>query len=81
MVGAYLVTRAIVKPLHALHKGTEIIGEGNLMHRVGTRAKDEIGQLARSFNMMAGNLKKYRKKGRIQSGIGKKGRRKDLGLE
>lgn len=56
MVGAYLVTRAIVKPLHALHKGTEIIGEGNLKHRVGTRAKDEIGQLSRAFDQMTEGL-------------------------
>ncbi len=56
MAGAYLVTRAIVKPLHALHRGTEIIGQGNLSHRVGTNAGDEIGQLSRAFDQMTEGL-------------------------
>ena len=34
-VGAsILITRSITRPLHALHKGTEIIGEGNLDYKV-----------------------------------------------
>ncbi len=56
MAGALLVTRAIVRPLHALHRGTEIIGEGNLSHRVGTNARDEIGQLSRAFDHMTEGL-------------------------
>ena len=51
-------TRPIVKPLHALHKGTEIVGQGNLDYRVGTKAKDEIGQLSRAFDRMTENLEK-----------------------
>jgi light-regulated signal transduction histidine kinase (bacteriophytochrome) len=39
-----------------LQKGTEIIGEGNLGHRVGTDAKDEIGQLSRAFDRMTESL-------------------------
>jgi signal transduction histidine kinase len=50
------VTRAIVRPLHALHRGTEIIGEGNLSYRVGTKARDEIGQLSRAFDQMTEGL-------------------------
>lgn len=54
---ALLTTRSIVRPLHALHKGTEIIGEGNLDYKVATDVKDEIGQLSRAFDQMTQNLK------------------------
>lgn len=56
LVATLLVTRAIVNPLHALHKGTEIIGQGNLDYRVGTKARDEIGQLSRAFDQMTEGL-------------------------
>jgi len=56
---AVLITRSITKPLHALHKGTEIVGQGNLSYRVGTKAKDEIGQLSRAFDRMTENLKSF----------------------
>ncbi|MBN2019164.1 MAG: HAMP domain-containing protein [Sedimentisphaerales bacterium] len=52
------ITRSIVNPLHALHKGTEIIGEGNLNFKVATDKKDEIGQLSRAFDKMTGDLMK-----------------------
>ncbi|MBN1391761.1 MAG: HAMP domain-containing protein [Sedimentisphaerales bacterium] len=54
---ALRTTRSIVRPLHALHKGTEIIGKGRLDYRVATKAKDEIGQLSRAFDEMTQNLK------------------------
>jgi signal transduction histidine kinase len=54
---ALATTRSIVRPLHALHKGTEIVGKGNLGYKVATKAKDEIGQLSRAFDEMTRNLK------------------------
>ena len=51
------IARFISKPLHKLHKGTEIIGSGNLDYKVGTDAKDEVGQLSRAFDSMTENLK------------------------
>jgi signal transduction histidine kinase len=54
---ALVTTRSIVRPLHALHKGTEIIGKGNLDYKVATNVKDEIGQLSRAFDEMTRNLK------------------------
>ncbi|MCK4535011.1 MAG: PAS domain S-box protein, partial [Syntrophobacterales bacterium] len=44
-------------PLHKLHEGTEILGNGNLAYKVGTAAKDEIGQLSRAFDEMTEHLK------------------------
>jgi signal transduction histidine kinase/HAMP domain-containing protein len=55
---AFLLSRSITGPIRDLQKGTEIIGLGNLDYKVGTGRKDEIGQLSRAFDQMAGNLKK-----------------------
>jgi PAS domain S-box-containing protein len=51
------IARFISEPIHKLHKGTEIIGSGNLDYKVGTDAKDEVGQLSRAFDTMTENLK------------------------
>ncbi|MFZ0034797.1 MAG: ATP-binding protein [Sedimentisphaerales bacterium] len=56
LLGIY-IARFISEPLHRLHKGTEIIGNGNLDYKVGTDAKDEVGQLSRAFDAMTENLK------------------------
>lgn len=57
LVVAFHVSKSISNPIKALHKGSEIIGSGNLDHRVGTDAKDEIGQLSRIIDQMMENLK------------------------
>ncbi len=54
---AFLTIRSIVKPLENLQKSTEIIGSGNLEHRVDIRSYDEINQLSGAFNQMTGKLK------------------------
>jgi len=56
LLGSF-IARIITEPIHKLHKGTEMIGAGNLEYRVGTNAKDEIGQLSRAFDSMTENLK------------------------
>jgi len=55
---ALAATRSIVEPLKALYKSTKTIGQGDLNCRVGTDAKDEIGQLSRAFDLMTAGLKK-----------------------
>ncbi len=50
--------RTIAWQIQKLIKGTDIIGKGNLEHRVETKTKNEIGQLAASFNQMVEDLKK-----------------------
>ena len=57
LVGIF-ISKHITGPLRKLHEGTEIIGQGNMDYKVATDSKDEIGQLSRSFDEMAGNLKK-----------------------
>ncbi len=55
---ALALARSIVEPLKALYKGIEIIGQGDLDYKLGTDAKDEIGQLSRAFDQMIADLKK-----------------------
>jgi len=54
---AFRVAKSISNPIKALHKGSEIIGRGDLDYKVGTDAEDEIGQLSRIFDQMIVNLK------------------------
>ncbi len=54
---AFRVSKSISNPIKLLHEGSEIIGSGNLDHKVGTDAKDEIGKLSRTFDLMIENLK------------------------
>ncbi len=56
-LGVLFSSKTIVRPIVKLHKGTEIIGAGDLDHKVGTATLDEIGQLSRAFDRMVGNLK------------------------
>jgi PAS domain S-box-containing protein len=51
------IAKFITEPLHRLHKGTEIIGSGNLDYKVGIDANDEVGQLSRAFDKMTLDLK------------------------
>ena len=57
IIGGF-VSRLITGPLRKLHKGTEIIGRGDLDYKVATDSKDETGQLSRAFDKMTGDLKK-----------------------
>ncbi len=53
---ATVLARNITRPIQVLHRGAEIIGQGNLDHRVEVSRKDEIAQLAAAFNAMAARL-------------------------
>ena len=55
---ALAVTRSILEPLKSLQYGVGMIGRANLSYKVGTDAKDEIGQLSRAFDQMSEDLKK-----------------------
>jgi PAS domain S-box-containing protein len=54
---SFSIHSGVVKPIRKLHEGTEIIGAGNLNYKVGTMAKDEVGQLSRAFDRMTIELK------------------------
>jgi HAMP domain-containing protein/HD superfamily phosphodiesterase len=52
----------ITSPVKKLVEGTRHIAAGNLQYQVEIRSADEIGELAKSFNNMAGSLYEARKK-------------------
>lgn len=51
------ITRSITKPLSLLAEKARTIAEGDLTSRIPLQGKDEIGQLAISFNHMIDSLK------------------------
>lgn len=53
IVSSVLLNRTIVQSVSRLQKGAKIIGEGDLTFRVDEGSKDELGDLARTFNQMA----------------------------
>ena len=57
LVIALIVYNAIHVPAQQLQRGTEALAAGNLDVAIDLRRSDELGQLARSFNEMARNLK------------------------
>jgi signal transduction histidine kinase len=55
--------RALLRPVHELERGAEMIGAGALDYRIelDAHAHDELGRLARTFNRMGENLLKSRR--------------------
>ncbi len=57
LVILFIITSTIINPLRGMVVATNKIAEGDLNHRVEIDFRDEIGQLAHSFNQMTENLK------------------------
>jgi len=53
-----LLTRQILLPVRALKKGAREVASGKLNYQVKTNSKDELGELAQTFNSMASSLSK-----------------------
>ncbi len=56
IAAAWVISRAIIGPIRALVSGAEIVGGGDLAHRIEAASRDEFGHLARAFNAMVENL-------------------------
>ena len=52
-----LTIRSVTAPLARLHQATEVVGSGSLDFAVDLRSDDEIGHLARAFNLMVERLR------------------------
>ncbi len=57
VVFVILVSNGVVARIKRLRQGTEIVASGDLSHRVDERGSDELGDLARAFNVMTHRLK------------------------
>ena len=54
----FSVLRVVGKPVKALKRGTERLAAGDLGYQIEVRSRDEIGELAHSFNDMSSQLEK-----------------------
>ncbi len=54
----FLLSRRILAPVKALTNATRHFGRGDFSHRVEDKDRSELGELAKSFNSMAGNLER-----------------------
>ena len=52
----FLLARTLTRPIRALTAATQAMAGGNLSQRVVVRSRDEIGELATSFNHMSADL-------------------------
>src|SRR3989338_6938927 len=56
MIGSFFFVGMITDSLRELREGVELIARGNFAYRVNIDRRDEIGQLASTFNQMAEKL-------------------------
>ncbi len=52
----YHATRRLFSPLDSIKAGVQKFGAGNIEHRINISRKDELGELADSFNTMADDI-------------------------
>lgn len=58
----FLISGSVSNPVRKLAEGTRQLAGDNLDYRVEVRSRDEIGELAQSFNQMASSLSQSRKR-------------------
>ncbi|MFC8420774.1 ATP-binding protein [Streptomyces sp. NPDC057236] len=56
VLGALLLSRAVLRPVRAMTLAAKDLGEGDLERRVPVSGRDEIAQLGGAFNRMADSL-------------------------
>ncbi|MEV0604207.1 ATP-binding protein [Streptomyces sp. NPDC050315] len=56
ILGALLLSRAVLRPIRALTLAARGLGDGELGQRVPVSGRDEIAELGRAFNKMADSL-------------------------
>ena len=60
LVFGWALGRALLDPIRQLTVSAAALGEGNLERDVPVTSRDELGELARTFNTMAARLRQYR---------------------
>lgn len=56
LVMGFALARSITGAVHELFTGTERVRSGDLAHRIRVDTKDQLGELAESFNAMTGSI-------------------------
>ena len=57
---SFRLARSLLRPIQALQTSASAFGEGKLDDDVPVTSADELGELARTFNIMAAKLRTYR---------------------
>jgi signal transduction histidine kinase len=60
LLGSWLISRSLARPVSQLTGAMAVVGGGNLEHPITTSSRDEIGDLARAFAGMTDNLRQSR---------------------
>ncbi len=53
---AIVLSRTLTRPIRELTEATQVVASGGPAHQVPVRSRDELGQLANSFNRMSSDL-------------------------
>jgi len=61
VLGTILIARRTTRPITELEQHTRRVASGDLDTRISVQSKDELGQLAESFNRMSADLRESRK--------------------
>ena len=56
LVMGLALARSITSSIHELFMGTERVRQGDFTHRITINTKDQLGELAGSFNQMTGSI-------------------------
>jgi sigma-B regulation protein RsbU (phosphoserine phosphatase) len=56
LVMGLALARSITSSIHELFTGTERVRQGDFAHRINISTKDQLGELADSFNQMTGSI-------------------------
>jgi sigma-B regulation protein RsbU (phosphoserine phosphatase) len=56
LFSAAWMTRAVTGTVHKLYRATESVKRGDFSHRIRTRSRDQLGELALAFNDMSANI-------------------------
>jgi serine phosphatase RsbU (regulator of sigma subunit) len=57
LVLGLLLARSITRGVHALTEGTQKVRQGDFDHQIRVRSRDQLGELAESFNLMSRGIR------------------------
>jgi anti-anti-sigma regulatory factor/HAMP domain-containing protein len=60
LLGVFLLGRYLTRPIEALVAGTQAVAAGDMNVAIPVRSRDQLGQMAESFNAMIANLRTAR---------------------
>lgn len=61
IISYIILADSIIKPINQIKECTKEVIDGNFENKIDIKNKDEIGELAITFNKMIDNLKEYKK--------------------